>query len=317
MQRARVRRPIRGPVYRGSVLPAVPVPSLPSDLDGRHVLVVPAGTDALELGRAWFVGATWDIPPTTGELSTVPRAGGGRFRGGGEVHPPRLGLLRLTATSTLVGPQPYTRAPDGLLARDVDLYALHQNVDDVAVLGWMTAAARRTGGAVVPADRTSVIAPDPAAAVALTLWTGAAIGPDELLPLVRPALVGARLGPPQPVGPAPADGPVGSTLTAAFEYDGTVRVTAGRRDEVPVALSSHGWGPYGPWAYQVSWLPLDPDALDEVQPSRLHVIARSRIAPVVARAVRALWSNVGGVVVDDGGFVVSTGELSERSSNLT
>jgi len=312
-----VRRQTSAPVYRGSVLPAVPVPTLPSELDGRHVLAVPAGTDALELARAWFVAAAWDVPPATGELSTVPRAGGGRFRGGGEVRQPRLGQLRMTATSTLVGPHPYTRTTEGLLARDVDLYALHQHVDDVVVLGWMTAAARRTGGAVVPADRTSVIAPDPAAAVALTLWTSVAIGPDELLPLVRPALVGARLGPPQPAGPAPADSPVGSTLTAAFEYDGTVLVTAGPRDEVPVALSALGWGPHGPWAYQVSWLPLDPDALDDVQPSRLHVIARSRIAPVVARAVRALWSNVGGAVVDDGGFLVSVGELSERSSNLT
>ena len=289
------------------------------------MLAVPAGTDVFELARAWFAHAGWDVPPTTGELTVVTRAGGGRFRGGGggSALAPRLGRLRLTATSALVGPHPHAKAADGLLARDVDLYALDQQVDDVVVLGWMTAAARRTGGAVVSADRTAVIAPDPAAAVALTLWSGVAMGPDELVPVVRPALVGARLGSPQPAGPVPADGPaptdgpIGCTLAATFEYDGTVLVTAGRRDEVPVALASLTWGLHGPWAYHVSWLPLDLEELDEAQPSRLHVIARSRIAPVVARAMRALWSHMGGAVIDDGGFLVSTGELSERSSNLT
>ena len=51
-------------------------------------------------------------------------------------------------------------------------------------------------------------------------------------------------------------------------------------------------------------------------PAYQDYIARSRVAPVVARAARAMLQVAGGVVVDDGGFPVPDDELARRGSTL-
>ncbi|HEY0117761.1 MAG TPA: hypothetical protein VGC04_03170, partial [Cellulomonas sp.] len=198
----------------------------------------------------------------------------------------------------------------GLPDRDLDLYALDPQVSDPLVLGWMTAAARRTGGAVVSADRAQLIVPDAASAVDLTLWTGAVVPSGDLVSAVRPFLAGSRPGPVREL-------PGGAyTLTSRFEFDGALTVTAQPRDAVPVAVASQRWGEQGPWTYAVTWVPPDPTELTSEQPSRLHLIARSRVAPVVARAAWAMLRVAGGVVVDDGGFPVTADDLARRGTTL-
>ena len=293
-------------MYRGSV----PGPELPSDLDGCHALALPAGTDVQGLADAWFAGGTWEVYPVRAEPPAPDR------RGRGASDPPlsaRPGRLRLTARAGLVGPWllPADRAhAHGLPDHDLDLYALDPQVSDPLVLGWMTAAARRTGGAVVPADREQAIVPDAGAAVDLTLWTGTVLASGDLVTAVRPFLAGSRLG-------AVEQHPGGAySVTSRFEFDGALTLTAKPRDAVPVAVASQTWGEHGPWTYSVTWVPPDPAELAADQPSRLHLIARSRVAPVVARAARAMLAVAGGVVVDDGGFPVTADELVRRGTTL-
>jgi hypothetical protein len=218
------------------------------------------------------------------------------------------GLLALAPGATLAGPTALDQdaaGRAGLGAHDVDLYAL-ESTDPAAVPlvhGWMSAAARRAAGGIVPADRSRVVRPDPGAAVDLTLWSSLALAASTALPLVRPAMSGARVGHPVDHG----DGSL--TIAATFEYDGEVSVRLSRSRQVPVALSSLEPTEYGPFAYQVAWEPPDPEELRTDTPSQLHLIARSRVQQSVARIALALLQGAGGTVVDSGGFVVAADEL--------
>lgn len=300
-----------------------PLPVLPHDLAGRFVLAVPEGTDVVPLARAWFADAAGDVPTPRRPPAPQQRAVGARFRGiAVEEAPPQPVRVVLGATTALVGPTtlgPEAAAEAGLGERARDLWALDIGAgpaaarDEQLVVGWMLAAARRAGGAVVPADRSRVVVPDAGAAVDLTLWSAVPLSAAEAAPLVRPALAGARL---QPVREHPAEpgAPRPFTLTGTYEYDGTLVVRTERSAQVPVVLSTLDWRAYGPWAYHVTWEPLEPPRGEAEAPSPLHVIARQRVGPSVARAVTALRQAAGGVVVDSGGFVVDEAELRARSS---
>lgn len=301
-----------------------PLPVLPQDLAGRFVLVVPEGTAVVPLARAWFADAAADVPTPRRAPAPQQRAVGARFRGIAveEAPPPEPVRVALGATTALVGPTtlgPEAAAEAGIGERARDLWALHVDAgpsaarDEQLVVGWMLAAARRAGGAVVPADRSRLVVPDAGAAVDLTLWSAVPLGAAEAVPLVRPALAGARL---QPVREHPAEpgAPRPFTLTGTYEYDGALVVRTERSAHVPVVLSTLDWREYGPWAYHVAWEPLEPPQGEAEVPSPLHVIARQRVGPSVARVVTALRQAAGGVVVDSGGFVVDAAELRARSS---
>ena len=325
--------------------------ALPADLDDRHVLALPAGTDVAPLATAWFPAADWVRHPVTPEEPPARSrpARGARFRGAVvDVAPPLPGLLRLDDVLALSGPvtvDAQVAGSAGMPARDHDLYTLvpspaHPATDaptdgatdlvadpvteppagpslDLA-LGWFTAVARRAGGVILPADRSRVVTPDPGAAVDLTLWSAQLVPADDLLPLVRPALSGARTAAvdvPAPPGTAPAARP--AAVVGTYEYDGAVRVATSRSTDVPVALAGLSWRDYGPWVYRVTWVPTEPVELEQEHPSHLHQIARARVAPAVARATAALQRAVGGTVVDGGGFVVTPDELAARAAATT
>jgi hypothetical protein len=299
--------------------------ALPVGLTDRHVLVVPSGADVLALAAAWFPEAAWSRLPV--RAGAAGRMTGARFRGmaaqptGGAAD-----LLRIDDASALEGPTPLGAATArelGLGQRDVEAYALVpadpstplQGAALDLVTGWLVAAARRTRGAILPADRSRVVLPDPGAAVDLTLWSAVPMSAHEVAPLIRPALHGARIG----AGDVPSQSQAAEgtfAITAVFEYDGAVSVRAARSADVPMVLSTLDWREYGPWAYHVVWQPTTPDELTMDQPSPLHVIARQRVSPGIARAAAALWRAAGGAVVDSGGFLVSPDELRERASNI-
>ncbi|QGQ20625.1 hypothetical protein GC089_17310 [Cellulomonas sp. JZ18] len=293
--------------------PPAPVPPA---LDGLHVLALPAGTDVVGLARAWFADARWEREP--GLAQPAARPTGARFRGIAVEAAPVVGALAVAPGVVLVGPHPCDAATAralGLPARDADLYGLpvrtpaEAQVPAGLLAGWATAAARRTGGGILPADRASVVVPDPAAALDLTLWSAVPVAAQDVVPLVRPALSGSRLGP----ASVPADGAPGFTLTATFPYDGAVVVRLARAAQVPLVLSGLDWREHGPWGYHVTWEPPDPLQLQAEPPSQQHVVARTRVAPAVARVVGTLWRAAGGTVVDAGGFVVGRAELDERA----
>ncbi|WP_315096254.1 hypothetical protein [uncultured Cellulomonas sp.] len=303
---------------------SLPQIDLPGDLDGRHVLVVPRGTDLVALASAWFPEAAWTRQPVSAaEASASARPmTGARFRGiTAEAAAPTPGLLRLDASAALEGPTPAGRDDAqaiGLATHELDLYALVPTDAGAPldlVYGWMSAAARRAAGAIVPADRTHAVAPDPWSAVDLTLWSPVPLSAQDALPLIRPAMTGARVGPTDvPQQSQGAAGPPTFSVTATFEYDGSLTVRTGRSREVPVALSRLDWREYGPWSYHVSWQPPQPEELHNDHPSQLHLIARSRVQPSVARVAATLWRAVGGTVVDSGGFVVPPDELRDRAT---
>ena len=216
---------------------------LPEQVDGRNVLVLPRGTDVVALATAWFPDAAWAREPVTRRRGREPRPmTGARFRG--MVAERR----RAGARAAGAGPARDARGPDaarpgrrpaaGLGARDVDLYALDStDASGVPlVYGWMSAAARRAAGGIVPADRSRLVVPDPGAAVDLTLWSPLAAVRADALPLVRPAMSGARVG--RPTSRSPRRRSAARPITATFEYDGAITVRTGRgRGEIPVALS--------------------------------------------------------------------------------
>ncbi|MET0788814.1 MAG: hypothetical protein ABWY33_06180 [Cellulomonas sp.] len=302
---------------------SLPQVDLPGDLDGRHVLVVPRGTDVAGLAAAWFPDAAWTREPVSAAQAAASARpmSGARFRGRvADDAEPTPGSLRLDASASLEGPTPLAGSAAqaaGLAPQDADLYAVvpadeRESLD--LVYGWMSAAARRAAGAIVPADRARPVVPDPGSAVDLTLWSPVPLSALDAVPLLRPAMTGARVGPTDvPQQPA-GDGPAAFSVTGTFEYDGAITVRTGRSREVPVALSRLDWREYGPWSYLVSWEPPLPEELQSEHPSQLHLIARSRVQPSIARVAAALWRAVGGTVVDGGGFVVPPDELRDRAT---
>lgn len=289
------------------------------------VLGLPHGIDVAALAEAWFPGAVWERAPVTAaqaQRRARPMAGA-RFRGVTQDVAAEPGVLRLLPGVVLVGPEPL-EAPVGggaprSAARLLDGYTVaHDHAQPPAeVAHWLQAAARHAGGVVVAPDRSQIVTYDAALVVDLALWSAVALPLEALVQLVRPRLPGARVtttGPAGAIGPA---GPASSAVTpyelvARFEYDGDVRVRFGRAHP-PRVLETMGWRDHGPFAYAVRWHPPEPAELDALQPTRSHLIARGRIAPVVARVVAALMPAVGGVVVDDGGFLVSPADLGART----
>ena len=292
---------------------------LPAAIDGRHLLALPAGTEIEGYATAWFPEASWDRHPVREtDTAGAARPAGTRFRGTSSAPQARSGRLRLSDAAVLDGPHRVDAATArslGLPARDVDLYGLDEPTGaGILPTGWMEAVARRTGGAVGGAHGAPWLLPDPGALVDLALWTGVMVPAAELMPLVRPSFSGTRLGAVQPL---PGRGAQAFAVTAESGYDGALVLTAARPDEVPLAVAGTDWGRNGPWSYAVSWVPEDPFELEHEAPSRLHVIARSRMAPSIARAMATLWRVAGGTVVDAAGFVVTPDELAARSATPT
>lgn len=285
--------------------------SAPADvldlLAGRHVLALPHGTDLLTLARAWFPAAAWTRDPAA-PAAVAPRMTGARFRGLAVATAPATVTLALDATTTLDGPHPLDTATARALnlpPRDTDAYGLPAD-SPAQVTSWAVAVARRTAGAVLPAARDQVVVPDPDALVDLTLWSAVPLAAAAATGLVRRALPGSRLT---------VDAPdvVGFTVTAAYPYDGAVEVRCARSRDVPAVLTTLDWRTHGPFGYQVAWRPPDPLELEVAHPSTLHVVARQRVAPGIARVVDALLRTVEGVVVDPGGFVVAPQEVAARA----
>ncbi|UJP40460.1 hypothetical protein [Cellulomonas palmilytica] len=285
--------------------------SLPVELTDQHVLALPQGTDVLALARAWFADAVWEREPASAAPTARPMTGA-RFRGIVVQEPASSVPGRLAvAGAVLVGPRRLTsdevRAAGLRAGGALDLYGI-EGPATPQVSAWCTAAARHAGGLLVPAARGQVVVPDPNGAPGLTLWSPVPLAPRDVLPLVRPAMVGARVSPTEV--PTPAGGvPQECAVTAVFDYDGTVTLRSARSDDVPAVLATLDWREYGPWAYHVRWRPAD----GEDPESSLSAIARQRVAPTIARVTAALWRAAGGTVVDEGGFLVRPEELTRRS----
>ncbi len=221
--------------------------------------------------------------------------------------------------------------------------------DEGRVVSWMVAAARRLGGAVRVAAGESgaptVLVPDPAAAVDLTLWSDIWLEPAAALAVIRQAVPRARLdvgtpwqGPPAGTGSVPVVGaedldpreraalhaaaderdlsvlahPEPLTAYGALadlDADGLLAVQVAGETELPRALAGVPWATGGAVTYRVSWEPEDLGELETERPSTAHRVSRGRSAPLVNAVARALHAAVGGEITDMMGFIVDPADL--------
>lgn len=190
-------------------------------------------------------------------------------------------------------------------------HALPQG-EELRIVQWMVAAARKSGGGVL-ADGRQPLVPDPAASVNLALFAAHPLLSGDVLPMLRSLIATADVSAEQ----VTADGSPHYTLAGSTAYDGAISIDMERVDRVPRALGALDWRSYGPFAYRISWVPSDPYELELEQASGLHVIARARMRVSVARLAVALQSRIGGVLVDDGGFIAAPEELDGRHDPTT
>jgi len=296
----------------------------PDGRTGARVLAVPAHVDVMTLARAWFPDAAWEVEPVSHDTaaSRILPLRGARFRGMSAQPEAVPGVLRLTPGQVLTGPHPLTAEDTvtyALPPRHVDAFVLREPHDEHPgspadgrpspqdrdrVRAWLVAAARRAHGAVVDRGAGPAVVPDAARSVDRTLFSAHPLAPHHALAIVRTVMVQAVVtaSPVAPEGAAP-----GWTIATETPYDGTVEVVLSRVAALPPALQQLPWRDSGPYAYSVRWVSGSPDDQGSEHPSSLHLVARGRIAPLVARVAAALEQAVEGTLLDEDGFVVAGG----------
>lgn len=354
----------------------MPLPVLDTvDSAAHHLLVLPAEVGAEEvatLAASRFAATRWEREPTT----QVPRPTGGARALRATTAPP--GVLRLSRHTVLRGPYvvergtatelgvpasaglayvsdgpvergerpfPYGGDRDGLRRAFCEGLPVR---DEERVVRWLIDAARRLGGAVRTAaaggSPATVLVPDPAAAVDLTVWSDIWLDPDAALTVVRQALPRATLNLPTSgwSGPARHERPVPGTdvLTpemrrtlhaladardldalaapppmegygtlADLDMDGIIAVEVSGEPRVPPVIAQVPWAAGGAVAYRVRWEPLDLADREQERPSLVHRVARGRAKPLVVAVTRAVHAAVGGEITDTMDFVVDPADL--------
>ncbi|MFE6968610.1 hypothetical protein [Isoptericola sp. NPDC057653] len=322
------------------------VPALvPAEHMADHVLVLPRpGASApdllLGLAAAWFDDVAWLRPPA----DDAPTRGGGgaRFHGARVRGRPTPALLRLGDEHRAAGPfllDDGTAAPlgvvgpasawalgrvDGGLDQRAGRPVVHDDRDglvrafaaglpageELRVVTWAVAAARRTGG-VLLADGRQALRPDPAASVDLSVWPARPVPAAELLEVVRSVVATSDLG-------MLPGGVPGHRVVARTPYDGDLVVDQAPAGGLPRALAHEPWPDGAPATMlRLAWLPQDPYELEVEVPSGVHGIARSRARALLARIAALLQARAGGAVLDDAGFALRAADLSARRESPT
>ncbi|MDT0166562.1 hypothetical protein Q9R32_13450 [Actinotalea sp. AC32] len=297
----------------------------------RHLLALPVDTEPVDvhgLAIERFPAARWEVEPS---LAPPRRAGGAR---GLRVLAAPPGVLRLADDVALVGPWGVDDADTGALglpAGCTHVYLLDAPVrrgaarppilgdpdglgrafplgvpvgEEGEVLTWAVACARRLGGAVRTADgaRTTVLVPDPAAAVDLTVWAAAPLPVQAVVDVVA-GVTGASAR----VERATAS--LGYRVTVGLGRDlgrdGTLVVEVASDDVVPPRVLEVGTVV----AHRVRWAPPDPVEAALERPSNGHRFARARVTSVVVAVARALLQGAGGLVTDAADLLVDPADL--------
>lgn len=346
------------------------------DLDDHHLLVLPTGIgpESVEiLATSRFPRAAWEAP---GAAAPQPGARAPR------VAAPPPGVLRLSRLTTLAGPYRLDRGTAtelGLPVGSGTAYLLDTPTergnppwsgttgdrdglarafpeglpvrDEARMLEWAIAVARRLAGVVRtaagPGGRAPVVlAPDPAAAVDLTVWSDLWLDPDAALVVMRQAIPRAYLN--LPAGTwqgAPSDArelrvpgtepltdaqrqylhaeadaydqamltePAPMTsygLLADLDLDGFIALEIGGDEAPPPVIAGLPWVAQGAVAYRVRWEPVEEADLEQERAPLAHRVARGRATPLVVAVARAVHAKVGGEVTDMMGFVVDPADL--------
>lgn len=345
------------------------------DLDAHHLLVLPAGIgpESVEiLATSRFPRAAWEAP------AAAPQPGARAPR----LAAPPPGVLRLSRLTTLAGPYRVDRGTAtelGLPVAAGSAYVLDTPTergnppwpgttgdrdglarafpeglpvrDEARMLEWAIAVARRLAGVVRtaagPGGRAPVVlAPDPAAAVDLTVWSDLWLDPDAALAVMRQAIPRAYLnlpagtwqGAPSDVGAVRVPGTEPLTdaqrqylhaeadaydramlaepepmtsygLLADLDLDGFIALEIGGDESPPPVVAGLPWVAQGAVAYRVRWEPVEEADLEQERAPLAHRVARGRATPLVVAVTRAVHAKVGGEVTDMMGFVVDPADL--------
>lgn len=287
-------------------------------------LVVPPDADVLALSAAWFPQAAWLREPESAEEAARRSrpVSGARFRGMVQEVAPLTGVLGLDWDLHLLGPSEVDPAdaraaglpPAATMVLDVATTAPRPesgpSSPDVAsaldprLAGWLVAAARRAGGAVLAPDGSATV-PVHGGTPELAVFSAHAIAPGVLVAALHQAGADARVD----SAPGPDEGIAPYELSLVTEYDGTVRVSFARAAELPLALTRVPWRDYGPFRYRVHREA--PEGYGGPGAEGLDRIARQRCGPLQARAARAVRSVTGGTLVEGDGFLVDDSRLRE------
>ncbi|MBX9244773.1 hypothetical protein ICW40_08110 [Actinotalea ferrariae] len=354
----------------------MPYPALePADVADHHLLVLPGdvGPDEVEvLAVSRFPRAAWERQPS----AQAPRpTGGARGLRTGAAPP---GALRLSRHSVLVGPftvDRLTAVTLGVPASAGVAYVVEAPVergdrpfphggdrdglrrafpeglpvrDEERTVTWLIAAARRLGGAVRTGARggspATLLVPEPAAAVDLTVWTDIWLEPDAALAVARQALPRAYLNLPTPhwsgprrhAEPVPGTAPLtpemrrglhaaadehdiralvepppmtGYGALADLDLDGMIALEVAGETRVPPVIAQVPWAAEGAVAYRVRWEPPDLADREHERPPLQHKVARGRATPLVVALTRAVHKAVGGEITDAMEFIVDPADL--------
>ena len=214
--------------------------------------------------------------------------------------------------------------------------------DELEVVKFLQAAARRLAGGVRVAATTAVLAPDPDADVDLRVHSEVWLHPDALLAVLRPALSELQLL--TAAGPAPLPGPAVELPPGAegldegerawlhaeanafdaralgqdpvletygavhpFEDGGSVTVVVEAEGQVPLVLEGLDWTRSGLITYELRWHPADPEAYFTGSAGADVLAQREQARALVEAAARRLLGAVGGESTDDDGFLVDPG----------
>ena len=218
------------------------------------------------------------------------------------------------------------------------------------VLSHLLAQARRLAGALRVAGTGTVLVPDPASAVDLTVHTAVWLQPEACaqvlaseLPELAPAL--PEEDPPPALDPFVADR-AGLRARAVAEMDegerawlhaeadaldaailaepqvldgyahvapapgGEIEVSVAGDEYTPSALRALSWARGGVISYEIRWRPEDPGLALGSRPPLALRRQREAARALVERVALALHGAVGGQIVDDDAFLVAPGTLA-------
>lgn len=217
------------------------------------------------------------------------------------------------------------------------------------VLTHLLAQARRLAGALRVAGTGTVIVPDPASAVDLTLHTTVWLEPDACARVLAPVLEGLELPVPQEPAPGvdgrtdPPASPLRDRAAAALDEGerawlhaeadaldaavlaqpqvaegyahvapvpgGILEIGVAGNEHTPRVLRAEPWARGGVISYEVRWRPDDPALALGPRPPLGLRRRREQVRTLVERVAVALHAAVGGQVVDDDDFLVAVDSL--------
>lgn len=319
----------------------------------RHLLVLsaevlPEEVEALAVSH--FDDAGWTGPATlrvTGEAQlTGPWQVDDAVRSGLDLPAWAVAAMLLRCPVQRSAPvPPELRGMGGLL----DAFPEGEPVGlEKVVLDHLLAQARRLGGALRVAGTGTVLVPDPASAVDLTVHTTVWLEPEACGRVLAPVLPGlapvdvpemfpgdrvavdvhplrARAAAELDEGErawlhAEADALDDAVLSQPQVLDGYAHVAAvpGGALEVSVAGDEHTprvlravpWARGGVISYEVRWRPDDPGLALGPRPPLALRRDREKVRRIVERVAAALHAVVGGQIVDDDAFLVAVESLT-------